>query len=294
MAFSLTQGPNALKISKAQQATILEVLVASILVGAAFVLSIWLVRYIMFNGEVIAAKDEALANYEASVINTGVCADSNNDGKLSSSELASCDPNSVKLSTVPSTLRYNIMVDMASNTALQSVQRDLSSSCYDDSGNVINYLSRYEAATTDSDREYYLNLYQTCSALRAIPDALPSSLNTEAAMSSLNALFDAAEITPTSLTPDTASPVVASIGTGTLMSSSITFGVEGRWNQIYNMLTTMERSIRNYNFESFSFMVSESSIDGTETLDFSGIVQAYYVESNGINETTKTVTGSGQ
>lgn len=290
MAFGLTSGPNSLKISKAQQATILEVLVASLIVGAAFVLSIWLVRYIMFNSRVIEAKDESLNNYQASVINTGVCYDANGDGELSNGELDDCDPNTVKLSTIPNSLRYNIMVDMAGNTALESVQRSLTSSCYDTDGNVINYLSRYESATTDSDREYYLTLYQTCSALRTIPDALPSSMNTEAAMSSLNYLFDYAGITPDSMSPDGTS-TEATIGTGNLMAVGISFAAQGEWRQIYNMLTTLERSIRNYNFTNFSFSVS-STEGGAETLDFSGSVDTYYAESTGLSEETLTISGS--
>ena len=147
MAFKLTSGPNALKISKAQQTTILEVLIASLLVGAAFMFSIWLIRYISFNTKVITAKGESVDNYEASVINTGACDDSNGDGKLSDSELDSCTPDSTPLATVPSSLRSNVMVTTANSPALESVQRSLASSCYDAYGEGVireRHRHRYE------------------------------------------------------------------------------------------------------------------------------------------------------
>lgn len=287
MAFKLTLGPNALKISKAQQATILEVLVASLLVGAAFMVSIWLVRYIMFNAKVITGKDEALNNYETSVINTGACDDSNGDGKLSDSELKNCDPDTTSLATVPNTLRSNVMVNMANSRALESVQRSLASSCYDDYGQVINYLALYERATSDAEREYYLSLYQTCSALRVIPDALPSQLNIEAAMASLNYLFNVAGVTPETMTPE-GTTQTATIGSGNLMSTSINFLMETDERNILNMLETIERSIRDYNFTNISIDVNNSN------LNFSGSVDVYYVEDSTLVETNKTIRGSSK
>ena len=287
MAFKLTLGPNALKISKAQQATILEVLVASLLVGAAFMISIWLVRYIMFNAKVITGKDEALNNYETSVINTGACDDSNGDGKLSDSELKNCDPDTTSLATVPNTLRSNVMVNMANSRALESVQRSLASSCYDDYGQVINYLALYERATSDAEREYYLSLYQTCSALRVIPDALPSQLNIEAAMASLNYLFNVAGVTPETMTPEGVTQT-ATIGSGNLMSTSINFLMETDERNILNMLETIERSIRDYNFTNISIDVNNNN------LNFSGSVDVYYVEGSTLVETNKTIRGSSK
>lgn len=287
MAFKLTLGPNALKISKAQQATILEVLVASLLVGAAFMVSIWLVRYIMFNAKVITGKDEALNNYETSVINTGACDDSNGDGKLSDSELKNCDPDTTSLATVPNTLRSNIMVNMANSRALESVQRSLASSCYDDYGQVINYLALYERATGDAEREYYLSLYQTCSALRVIPDALPSQLNIEAAMASLNYLFNVAGVTPETMTPEGATQT-ATIGSGNLMSTSINFLMETDERNILNMLETIECSIRDYDFTNISIDVNNNN------LNFSGSVDVYYVEGSTLVETNKTIRGSSK
>ena len=284
MAFKLTTGPNALKISKAQQATILEVLVASLLVGTAFMLSIWLVRYIMFNADVITAKSESVANYEASVINTGTCDDSNGDGELSDAELKSCDPDTVSLSTIPNSLRSHVLVDMARSPALESVQRSLASSCYNSEGKVINYLTPYENAQSDAEREYYLSLYQTCSALRVVPDALPSTYNVEAAMASLNYLFNVAGVTPESMSPeDMTAP--ADIGTGNLMYNSINFSMETDVQGILRTLETMESSIREYDF-------TNASIDFNEQgLSFSGSVNAYYVQNSTLHEENKTVRG---
>lgn len=282
MAFKLTSGPNALKISKAQQTTILEVLIASLLVGAAFMFSIWLIRYISFNTKVITAKGESVDNYEASVINTGACDDSNGDGKLSDSELDSCTPDSTPLATVPSSLRSNVMVTTANSPALESVQRSLASSCYDAYGEEVNYLALYERATNDSEREYYLSLYQTCSALRVIPDALPSTYNVEAAMASLNYLFNVAGVTPEAMNPE-GSTQVADLGNGQLMSTGINFTMQASERDILNMLETIERSIRNYTFNTASIDVSNNQ------LSFSGLVDVYYVEDSTLEEDNRTV-----
>ena len=46
-----------------QQLTMLAVLGASLVVGIAFSLMIYLLRVIIFNAEVLAAKDESIVNY---------------------------------------------------------------------------------------------------------------------------------------------------------------------------------------------------------------------------------------
>ncbi len=49
------------KISKAQQITMLEVLAASLILGTCLVVAIFLIKYIKFNTKIIAAKNEAIS-----------------------------------------------------------------------------------------------------------------------------------------------------------------------------------------------------------------------------------------
>ena len=75
------------KISKAQQYTILEVLVASLILGACVVISIFLIKYINFNTLIITEKDEAISEYDQTLRNVGICVDKDKDGALSAEEL---------------------------------------------------------------------------------------------------------------------------------------------------------------------------------------------------------------
>ena len=68
------------RISKAQQYTILEVLGASLVLGACVVLSIFLIKYIDFNTLIITEKNEAISEYDQTLRNVGICVDSDSTG----------------------------------------------------------------------------------------------------------------------------------------------------------------------------------------------------------------------
>lgn len=243
-----------LKIDKAQQTTMLEVLGAAILVGVAIVLSIWLVKYIVFNSKVIGEKDAAIKNYETSLKNL-------------------------------STLESNVMA-MADNKDLESVARESLSGCYDADGQKIDFNEEYQNATSDSDREQYFGMMQMCSALRVIPDALPSQENTEAALSSLNQLFLWSDATPSNLAPN--SDTVTTTGdeeenTG-LQELPLRMAIESDDNAVFRSLSTIERSIREFDVTKLTF-----EWNSTGVLTVQGQLKAYYSGDLQARETTKTI-----
>ena len=269
-------------ISKAQRATLLEVLITSVILGACIVLSNFLIKYINFNTKIITEKDAAIADYNSTIIDVGVCKDSNSDGKLTDKELKDCDPDSVALSDVPRSLRYNIYESMAKNDNLESVarRRQAGGACYDDDKKEINFTARYNQAKTDEERAQALQGMRECSSLRVISDALPDRRNTEALMSSLNQLFIEARIEPESIAPR--DEVVAAMVDGVSVIP-VTFRMNGSGADIIRTLDTIERSIRTFDITNGVFQWSSSGINMRAEAD------AYYLDESLALETKKTV-----
>ncbi len=269
-------------ISKAQQMTLLEVLITSVILGACIVLSNFLIKYINFNTKIITEKDVAIADYNSTIINVGVCKDENRDGKLTDKELKACDPDSISLSDVPNTLRYNIYESMAKNNDLESVarQRQAGGVCYDEDKKEINFTARYNQAKTDEERAQALQGMRSCSSLRVISDALPEKRNTEALMSSLNELFIEAQIEPESIAPrdETITPAIDGVSI-----IPVSFRMNGSGADIIRVLDVIERSIRTFDITSGVFQWSSSGINMRAEAD------AYYLDEDLELETKKTV-----
>lgn len=270
------------KISKAQQYTMIEVLVASLILGLAIVLSIWLIKYISFNTKVITAKNEAIANYEKTIKNVGICVDSNKDGKYSDDELKKCNPNSTKI--VEDTLRYNVMSVLANDKGLESVARDSVPECYDENKNKIDFNKKYQEAGSEEEKSRYLELTKMCSALRVIPDALPAQENTEALMASLDDIFILSNWTPTALTPsgDVGESTIAGLG-----AIPVTLTIEADSAATLRVLNNLEKSIR-------EFSISKASIEwsGDNELSLQAKATAYYSSESSLAEDTQTVYAS--
>lgn len=231
------------KISKAQQYTILEVLGASLVLGACVVLSIFLIKYIDFNTLVITEKNEAISEYDQTLRNVGVCVDSDKNGRLDDKELEGCDPNAISLSEVEGSLRYNVLVTMAENDNLESVARQRTENCYDERGNRIDFDELYEQSTDETEKQRYLQSAKICSALRVVPDALPAQKNTEALMASLNQIFILTGQEPERLMPldDVIEPEVEGVET-----IPVQLRVEGPSETVLTALNNIERSIREF------------------------------------------------
>lgn len=270
------------KISKAQQYTMIEVLVASLVLGLAIVLSIWLIKYITFNTKVISAKNDAIESYEKTIKNVGICNDINNDGKYSDDELQKCDPNSTKIKE--GTLRYNVMYNLANNASLESVARGSLAECYDSDKNKIDFNQKYQEATSESDKSHYLELTRVCSALRVIPDALPAVENREALMASLNDIFIISDWTPTALTPGDDSEKSKIEG---LNAIPVTLSIEANSNTTSRVLDNIEKSIR-------EFDISKASIEwsSNDTLSLQARARSYYSSESSMVKERKTVYAS--
>ena len=277
-----------LKIDKAQQWMMIEVLGASLIVGVAIVLSLHFFKIISFNNKVIAAKDEAISHYSDTIKFAGVCR-SPSGSTYTEAELEKCDPSSIMAESIPGTLRSNVLL-MAANANLESVGREYQSSdCFDAEGNKYTYdqlNQRYENAETDEARSLALGIIKICSALRVIPDALPAQKNEEALMSSLNQIFILSDWEPEALSASGTSNESPIAGLGTI---PLAVSVEASSQTTRRVLANIERSIREFNFTSAKI---EWSAD--DQLDLRAQANAYYIDTITVNEKTKTIKASGK
>lgn len=273
------------KISKAQQITMLEVLGASLVLGTCIVLSIFLIKYIKFNSRVIGAKNDAITAYDQSIREVGVCIDSDHNGRLSTEELENCRPNEVSLSKVTNSLRYNVLVNMAQNTDLESVARLRNENCYDEGGNRIDFNKLYEASTDEAEKQRFLQSSKICSALRVIPDALPAQQNTEALMASLNQIFLLTGWEPERLSPrdDNVRTDIAGVGV-----IPVSLRIEGSDQTVMAVLNNIEHSIR-------EFDITLATVEWTSGgLSLQASANSYYLLDLPSIETTQTIYASSK
>ena len=269
------------KISKAQQLTMLEVLGASLVLGTCLVLMNFIGKYIEFNTRIIAAKNESIAMYDETLRNIGICPDTDKDGRLSAREIEECDPNSVKLSQVPNSLRYNVLEVMAQNADLESVARKRNENCYDAEGKRINFNEMYNSATTESERQQILQATKICSSLRVISDALPAQKNTEALMASLNQLFIISNWEPENIAPRDETVVLEDLlGVEAI---PVTLQVNGNGATVLTVLNNIDRSIRNFD-------ITSATVEWMNTgLNLTARANAYYMDGVWNLETEKTL-----
>ncbi len=284
MEQKVEQHTKRVRISKAQQLTMLEVLIASLILGVCLVLVVFLVKYIAFNTKIISAKNEAISEYDQTIRNIGICKDSDKNGRLNGKELENCDPNQVSLSEVPGSLRYNVIDVMANNADLESVARQRGEDCYDGAGKKINFFELYEQTSDELKKQQYLQLTKICSALRVIPDALPAQRNTEALMASLNQIFILSGWEPETLTPRDEAISSQYDGLGVIPTS---LRVEGTDGATIRTLGNLERSIRDFDITSAVFEWTNSGIS------MQASANSYYLDvvDDGL-ETTETVYAS--
>lgn len=287
-----TDGPameKRAKISKAQKQILFTIGGTAVFVGVCGVLVVYCLKLIGFNSRVIEAKDKSISNYSATIKNVGVCK-SSGSGIITDEELKKCTPNTYLSDNLSGTLRYNVMVKTAENEDLESVARPLQAACYDDNGKKINFKELYDKAeeeakndsNTDVDtlKTKYLDMMKSCSALRAIPDALPAQKNTEALLASLDRLFDIADWQPSGLSPNSSTSRSPYKGVNTL---PVSLSVEADSAETLKVLSTIERSIR-------TFDITTATIEwiGDNTLKLGASARAYYTSEQSL--TNKTVT----
>ncbi len=273
------------KISQAQQYMLLAVLGAAIFLGVAVSLIFHFIGQISFNVRVIAEEEKAIVAYSNAIRDIGVC--KKPSGTIySEEELKRCNPDTIDVSVIPGTLRANIMENLAANTALNAVPKESTSTCINPyTGKKYSYdeLNEiYNTAETDDDLVAASELIQSCSALRIIPDALPSIKNEEALLSSLNKIFLITGIEPEMLTP-TGSTGTSSIGTN-LQSISVRLSVESHTATTVNFLENVERSIREFNIDRATIEWASN-----DKLILQAQAEAFYMQPSELAETKQTV-----
>ena len=276
------------KISQAQQYMLLAVLGASLFLGAAISLVMHFVNKISFNAGVIMEEDKAIVAYSDTIKGIGICKKPNGE-VYTNEELKKCDPDSIEVSSVPDTLRSNILENMAANEALNSVPKENSSECINPDTNK-NYtysemMKLYNSAIEDKNTEQIKavsGLIRVCSALRVIPDALPSYKNEEALLSSLNKIFQISGWEPESLS-SAGGAEKSSISDG-LNAFSVHLSVEANSAVTINFLNNIERSIREFDIDRATI-----GIDDNDVLTLQAQANAYFISPSQLSETTKTI-----
>ncbi len=276
------------KINEAQKIMLVGVFGASLVIGAALVLVIYFIRYIAFNSKVIGEKDAAIVTYSNAIADSGTC--KKPKGKTyTTEELKQCSPNDIEAEEVAGTLRYNVLVDMASNLNLESVARDSLSVCVNsENGEKYTYAEineKYDNATNSEERSYYLGMLKLCSALRVIPDALPTVNNEEALMASLNKIFIVSQWEPESLSP---SGNGGSTDIAGLYAMPLNLSIDAQIDTTLRVLNNIEKSIREFSITNAAIEWS-GELDGADQLTLTAQATAYYADPVEYNEIQKTV-----
>lgn len=278
------------KISKAEQYMLLSVLGASLVLGLAVALVLKFTSQISFNANVIAEEDKAIVAYSDAIKNIGIC--KKPAGSVyTDDELSKCRPDSISSSSVPGTLRYNILNNLAANEALNSVTKESDVACNNPKTNKAYTYEEletlYDEAETSEELNAASDLIQNCSALRIIPDALPAFKNEEALLSSLNKIFIISGWEPNSLSP-TGNSAISALGTN-LNTISVRLSVEAGASTTKNVLDNIERSIREFNIERATIEWSSHN-----TLTLQAQATAYYMTPVTLSETTKNIKAGGK
>lgn len=277
------------KISQAQQYVIIAVLATSILLGVAISLVLHFINKISFNASVIAVEEQSIVAYSDAIRDIGIC--KRPKGTIyTDEELAACNPDSVEVSSIPGTLRANILENMASNIALNSVPKESTFECLNKAtGKNYTYkelMDKYNNAKTPSELVEASNEIQSCSALRVIPDALPAYKNEEALLSSLNKIFIISGWEPDSLSPS-GSAGKTSFGNN-LYEISVRLSVEANTATTVTFLDNVERSIREFN-------ITRATIEwgSNDTLILNAQATAYYTTPTTIEYGEKIIVPEG-
>ena len=284
MAKEIAIGKRA-KISKAQQHMILAVLGASIVLGSAISLTVNFVKHIVFNAKVIAAEEASIASYTSVIKNTGVCLKPKGN-TYSKEELVKCNPDEIEAEQVPDTLRANVLINLASNQALNSVPKEDNSICRNPKTSKQYTFAELNEMRKEAKSTEELNaasqLIKSCSALRIVPDALPAYYNEEALLASLNKLFNASNWTPESISPSGTAGTPDS--DSNLDSISVNLAVEAGTGTTTTVLSNIERSIREFNIEAATIEWKSN-----DTLSLQARANAYYTSPSSILEKDTTI-----
>ena len=277
------------KISQAQKYMLIAVLGTGAVLGVAIALVMHFVSQISFNAKVLAEQDDAIAAYSTAIKSIGICKKPSGEN-YTDEELKRCNPDSIDVTTIPGTLRANILEGMAANEALNSVPKESSPSCVNsETGKSYTYEEMetiYDEAETTEEIMAASELIQVCSALRIIPDALPAYKNEEALLSSLNKIFLLSNWEPETLSP-TGTSAEAGFGTN-LNSMSVRLAMDANTATTMSVLSNIEKSIREFNVERATIQWSSN-----DTLILQAQATAYYMTPTTLTESSKVIRAGG-
>lgn len=252
------------KIDKAQRNMFLAVCGTSIVLGVTLVSGLYFTKVISFNGKLIDEKDKIIKDY------------SSIQKSLSS---------------------ISKQVDeLRNNESLEAVSRTRAADCakYSSLLNKSDEDSDSEVASIDEDIE--IELARICTALRLIPDAIPSKNNTEATLASLNQLllWSDSSIQIEGLSASDSRSSVAFTDqdgrtvTTTLQPIGAALSLDDTAEKIHRALDTIENSIRNYDISSASITFSGDSTSAEE-IELRATFRAYYSNPVSIQKQTKKI-----
>lgn len=277
------------KLSKNQKYMLLLVLAAGIFLGGAAAIVTKSFERISFNARVIVAEDQSIVKYSNAIRDYGICPKPKGE-VYTVEEINKCNPNSVELSEIPNTLRSNILEKMATNSALNSVPKESTSTCINPATEKAytseDLMKAYRLAKTDEERTKASRMIRSCSALRIIPDALPSSRNEEALLSSLNKIFIVSGWDPDSLSPSGESST-AEFGKN-LNTFQVNLSLETDISTTMRILDNVERSIRDFN-------ITHASVEwaGNNMIVMDARATAFYMEPSKLIKNEKTMSAGG-
>jgi len=289
MAKEIVIGKRA-KISEAEKHMIVAVLCASVVLGIAISLIIHFVKEITFNADVITAQEKSIALYSTTIKETGVCLAPKSGDIYSAEELKECDPESINVSSIPNTLRSDIIEKLAADPALNSVPKEGNMECYNaETGRNYTYKELkniYDnAGNNPVDLQNASAKLKNCSALRIIPDALPAFKNVEALNASLDKLFRLSNHLPEKIGDNGASDKVDVSGTaGALYGVTVNLSIDAQAGITTSILDNIEHSIREFDIQRATIRWESASSLGLQAL-----ARAYYMDKSTVTEKTTTM-----
>ena len=196
--------------------------------------------------------------------------------------------------------------------SLVSISNQVNNLAVDDTLEVVgrtraaDCLNRSAKMLTESSSVEDLEVTRTCTALRVIPDAMPSSANTEAMLASLNQLLlwsndgngvlieglSGTETDGVSFVDENGNAIKTTMST---MGAAVS--IEDDADKVKGALDTIENSIRNYDIAAASIEWSGDNYDDDgvyhpQRISLSASFNAYYSNSVSIEKQKKKVCAS--
>ncbi|MBQ8157053.1 hypothetical protein IJ102_01555 [Candidatus Saccharibacteria bacterium] len=132
--------------------------------------------------------------------------------------------------------------------------------------------------------------FRTCSALRVVPETVPSEENKTAALASMEQLLDWADGGKGVAYSGISETQATEVFKDTFHTLGIGLSVKDESSKVRSALDMIESSIRNYDLQSASIRFNNASgASGASTIEFSGTYGTYYSDRVNIETHTETL-----